>query len=153
MATGAQDWIVRTDALLQTLAELIVRQKNGTPGFGDGYSTIIDRVKTKIFSLSGKGVLYGGLVWIDNDIGEYLGEMTLVLDGVDMGTYTLESLAARAVFSPGLAAFYLNQYDLVSGNFTVGFSQWMTFETGIEIWYTPDTGLAVVQHRIHYAVI
>lgn len=153
MAKGAQDWIARTDVLTQTLAEMIVRLKNGTPGFADATSAILNQVNTKIFSLSGKGVLYGGYVYISNDAQEKLGRVQLVLDGVDMGTFTFENLFNRLAFHPGIASFYLNQYDLESGIFTVGFTPFLTFETGVEIWYKPDGGVVSVHHRIHYAVI
>jgi len=148
MAHGGQDWIARTDILLQTLTELIVRQRYGklhvlsintlAPA---GWDTIID--------VSGKGIIYGGWIAFDND-GSYLRQ---TVDTGDAVTFSFTILNDYSLSPSALPFFYLLRYDAANSRYVVGLSGGVTFDSSYKLeWYI---GLAYTTARgkIFYALV
>ena len=155
MAYGAQDWVARTDILLQTLQELIIRPKYGTRGLLEFQNYVTANAETSLGVISGKGVIYGGAIVI-------IGAATCKDDQVGCkfdteATKLCPSFITCAAFNlvgPHGATYQLECYDDVNFYYSLGVQFGMTFESSAEFIYKEAMGRTpLVAVKIKYAVL
>jgi len=155
MAKGAQDWVARTDILLQTLQELIIRPKYGTRGLLEFQNYVTASAETSLGVITGKGVIYGGAVIVS-------GAATCGLDAVgsadDGGLhYFTPNFAYCNLFSLTAQHGYtwqLECYDDVLFYYALSANAGITFETSFEFFYQEGSGRTpLVISKLMYAVL
>jgi len=140
MAKGAQDWVARTDVLLQTLSELIVRSKYGaaTP---TAFATVVTaNAQTNLVTVVGKGMVYGVVAYIQGTDIQHDDYLTYDLDGVVYNDVSLEYfMLFNDVLVPG-ALGWLGCYDEVNYRYALHVGTNISFETGSSIYYNETHG-------------
>lgn len=153
MAKGAQDWVARTDLLLQTLSELIVRYKYGAAQVLDSSLVTTTTGFKTLLNVSGKGIVYGGYVYAHKTGIDLSGDsLRITIDGTLVPGESFEILLLAGLDKP-TGFKYLLQYDTVNGRFTVGIRGDITFESSLKIEYYSNTTLTIINTQILYATI
>ena len=153
MAKGAQDWVARTDLLLQTLSELIVRYKYGACQTYQGSGPLWADTTYTLLSVSGKGIIYGGCLHTDGSSGSELDGIYLELDGVETYAQSIANLFAYAVFNTTQRPVYITKYDMVDYDFGVGIMPGITFETSFKLKYAVAGASISLFRELYYATI
>jgi hypothetical protein len=158
MASGAKDWVARTDIYLQTLAEIMVRGAadwvNKIDVYTQTLSEIISRNKygaIEIFnetytstspgsslrlSVSGKGIIYGGFIYSYNDAAAVNSGLWFNIDGEVTSSTILKygDLLTRNIIRPGMLEVYLTLYDTTNNIFCAGIVPGITFESSLYVY-------------------
>ena len=118
MAKGAQDWVARTDILLQTLAELIYRPRLGTICIAEVSGYVAANTENLVLGVSGAGMHFGTYFWADSTGVMDNDYLKLVVDGTAIALPTFGTFNERNFImgSPGYA--FGTIYDTV--NFKTG---------------------------------
>lgn len=133
MPHGSQDYFTSIDIRNQDLAQLINRNKFGTPQLSSGSPTVTAGETKTITSLSGRGVIYFGFIYI---VGSALSTellLSLTIDGVLVSQKSPYQLYLYGITENLSAPVYLRQYDTINGRFSLVFSSNITFETSVLI--------------------
>ena len=155
MAKGAQDWVARTDLLLQTLSELIVRYKYGAMQqyIANGVANYPASGWYSWVSVSGKGILYGGYLAFSK-AGYELFQLRITVDGVCATFPACIDLSLLGLEKVPKAVCSLLVYDTVNHNYSIKLPEEITFESSLIIeCYVPEIGLASWDSGIVYATI
>uniref|UniRef100_A0A6H1ZVD7 Uncharacterized protein n=1 Tax=viral metagenome TaxID=1070528 RepID=A0A6H1ZVD7_9ZZZZ len=153
MAKGAQDWIARTDILLQTLSELIIRNKYGAYQLSSSYYLFLSIQEKTLVDISGKGIIYGGVIRCAGVSGSKSDRVKLEIDGVDTVYSDFENYKDWNIVIPGARPLFITRYDLVIDYFAVSISPGITFETSVKLIYDCKTAGPYVYWDFHYATI
>ena len=155
MAKGAQDWVARTDVLLQTLSELIVRYKYGAMQqlIDSGIANYADTGWYSLLSVSGKGVLYGGYLAFSK-AGAETWIIRITIDGVLATFPSCSDLNLLGLEKVPKTVCSLLAYDTVNYYYNIKLPEEITFESSLVIeYYMPVIGLVSWYRGIMYATI
>lgn len=155
MSKGAQDWVARTDILLQTLQELIIRPKYGTRGVleYDGYIT--PSTINTLGTVTGKGICYGGAVICVGGASQKADTVGSQVDGgLQYFCPAMEDCNKYSLLAQHGATWQLECYDDVNFYYAGSLGFGITFETSFSILYKENAGnIAYVSAKIMYAVL
>jgi len=140
MAKGAQDWIQRTDILLQTLSEIIQRPRLGDPAIVDVSGAVAANSDNLVASITGAGIAFSLFFYatstgvIDNDYFKY------VVDGTTVSLPTFKTFYDNN-FTMGVPTQAFGScYDILNFAFAGGsFEQW-TWNTSFLLYYVETHG-------------
>lgn len=90
---------------------------------------------TSLITLSGRGMLYGGLVYLNHTSTQKGSEVIVKVDGRNMISMRFVDMNLLGVCSVGIYPTVLLDYDDVRFIYCVGLAGGVTFETSIEIVY------------------
>jgi hypothetical protein len=133
MSKGAQDWIARTDVLLQTLSELIVRAKYGAAQVAVINTVALASVDSTCVSIAGKGCIYAGN-FLCTDVATCLNDFYfLSVDGQDLIDWSFNDyylLGIDTIPGAGMAGTCVDDVNFRYCQIS-GFG--MTFETSLKV--------------------
>ena len=154
MASGLPDFYRSIDIAKQTLPELFNRPKFGGGILSSGQLAVTDGVLNSLVQINGKGMVYGGSIWLDYTASQANSEIWLGIDGVNIEGLSLIRLRDFGVVEPGSAVITLNKFDSVNFIYSVGISYGLTFETRLDLKYNENhSATPTVHFRIIYTLI
>jgi len=154
MAHGLPDYYRGVDIAYQALAELIVRPKYGsaTPAIASKNVTAND--ETSIVSVSGKGMLYGGLLYLTPVASQKNDKPYLYCDGSKLSNLSFLTMSDLYISVAYSQAFYNLKYDDANKIYSAAICPYLTFESSFEVAYEETHGnTPMVYVRALYAII
>lgn len=154
MATGLPDYYRGIDVTYQTLSELMNRPKYGAAQSISAGFVVTPSAETEITTVSGQGMIYGGMlgviatdqIWVDVPI--------LKIDGVEISIANFYTINDFRMYPEKSYPFYMLRFDDVLYRYAVGISSGMTFETGFDVLYEEGAGRTLsVSLRVIYALV
>ncbi len=154
MASGLPDFYRGVDVAYQALSQMIVRPKYGAAVKSAGNKVVASLGRTTLLAISGKGMLYGGLVYLNHTSTQKAAEVILVVDGDDMISMTFDNMNLLNVNIAGIYPTVLRRFDEVNFIYCVGLGYGITFETGLSVVYNElNVGTPTVFAEMMYALI
>lgn len=154
MASGLPDHYRGVDVAYQALAQMIVRPKYGGALLESGSEAVGANTSVLLALGLGKGMIYGGNVWLDAAASQANSEVQLTIDGVIITTLSFLRLNEYRIVNPRTSVVTLNRYDPVSHIYSVGISYGVTFETYVMLVYKETHGNTPTAHyRLVYSLI
>jgi len=154
MASGLPDYYRGIDLAYQALSELINRPKYGAAQISTGIVGVAAGGTETLFSISGKGVIYGGTVRIASNATQQYSTPRITLDATGLAATTLQNLKKYVVNVEHSMPIYLLAYDNTNWLYSVAYSHGITFETSVLGQYTNAGSLtATLTYFFIYAVI
>lgn len=148
MATGRPDYYSAVDITLQALSQLIVRPKFGGAIIESGSKEIVASVANNLAAVSGKGMVYGGAVWLDYTSTQANSVVSLIVDMQEINDLSFLRMNEYGINRARTAVVTLNKYDAVNFVYSAGISYGVTFESGITLTYTEEHGTTPTVHYI-----
>lgn len=131
-----------------------IRPRYGGSKLSEGQVFVWDGVLTGLVQINGRGMVYGGTVWLDSAETQANSEVWLGIDGVNIEGLSFERLKAYKIYDSRKAVISLNQFDQPNYVYSVGIAYGLTFETRLDLKYYENYGRRVTVHyRIVYALI
>ncbi|RLF77217.1 hypothetical protein DRN39_04585 [Thermococci archaeon] len=140
MARGAPDWTGRINIALQELAEVTIRNKYGGGESACYAGTVKANDITELFSIAGKGVIYGGFITVQSTGTQRDDEQWLWIDGSQMSPHTFYEMNRFNLTGPTGPIPYLVCYDDENFLYAVQFFFGYTFETSCVVKYSEKHG-------------
>ncbi len=154
MTAGLPDFFRSVDVAKQSLVELTNRPKYGGGILSAGQLFVTDGVLNHLVQINGKGMVYGGSVWLDYTSSQSNSEVYLGIDGVLIPGLSFVRLKDYSVVKPGSAVITLNKFDSDNYIYSAGVSYGLTFETRLDLWYYErHDATPTVHYRIIYTLI
>lgn len=139
--------------ITQDLAEIINRPKYGGARLLYGQEACPLNQWTTLFSLSGKGMVYGGLI-IDIYAGANLNDsVRYSLDAQTIFSDSFGSLNLYSVTNPLGHPVFLNKYSTADDQYCCSFSYGITFDTSVLVEFFSQVQAKDVGYRFIYALI
>lgn len=131
-----------------------IRPGYGAPMSSDGSKVVAALGYTPLLEVTGKGMLYGGLVFLNHDSTQASGEVLLVVDGRYMITQSFYNLNLLGVNAPGYFPIILIKYDETNFIYAVGLGYGVTFDESLAVVYNElNTTTPTVFALLMYAVV
>jgi len=154
MASGLPDFVLGIDVALQALAELTVRLKYGSALLESGTQAVGANADTVLATVVGKGMIYGGAVWLDDTLSQANGQVRLWTDDVMLSGLSYLRLIDYGIDNPRSWPVTLNVYNNVDCIYSAGISYGITFESKLKISYDENNGRTpTVHYRLVYCLI
>jgi len=135
MVSGHEDYYRGIDIAYQELSEQIVRPKYGGAILGPALAEVGALETTSLLEISGKGMIYGGVLWIDYTSTQQDSIVYLWVDGAKLLGFSFENMMRFNIIKPRSYPFTINVYNNIDFVYACGFSYGVTFETSLEITY------------------
>ncbi len=154
MGKGFVDWDVPVNISAQELAEVTNRPKYGASQAASGTAIITTTALTTLFTISGKGMIYGGRLVSTGNVSHSLHTLKLYVDGELVLVNAFSELLSYNTAIPFSTPFYLMNYNDVDFVYAAGFNYGYTFESSIVLQYgRTETGTFPVYYILYYALI
>lgn len=123
----------------------ITRPKFGGAIQQSGHQWCTKNAVTLLTSISGKGMIYGGTVWLDHDASQADAEIMMKLDGGFIFSLSFLRMLQYGMTKPGSSIITLDVYDAINHIYSAGLSYGITFEKSFDLGYneTQDEDLTV----------
>jgi hypothetical protein len=135
MSHGLPDYYRGVDIAYQALGQIINRPKYGGAQYISANVQVSPGTYTTLISLSGKGMVYGGLVKLSYSLSLANNTVRLKADGNVISLLSFALMNNYSVNKPRSFPLTLNTFDDVKFNYSAGISYGITFETSFEIAY------------------
>lgn len=143
-----------TDISKQGLDFLTVRPAYGGARRKEGDLPIPTDRETEIAEIEGRGIIYGGSIWIHAGDDRKNTSIVIYADGAYLQSGTYGAMFERGLYPGTLNLLVVNEYDPVNFRYSVFFPIPFTFETGISIRLFHEYGVDQnANWDIHYALI
>jgi len=154
MSSGLPDFYRGIDVAFQSLGQIINRPKYGGAVQSAGSVVVTASVQTQIISVLGKGMVYGGILFLDYTSTQRDSFPVLLVDGVNINPVTFTNLNKYGVNIPRAYSIAMAVYNDVDFIYSVQFSYGITFESSVSIEYQEEHGTTpVVASQLTYALI
>lgn len=156
MAYGAPDWWSRShiDIIAQTLAEITQRPKYGGALLSSWDGSVNNNAKTELISVTGKGMIYAGNLWLNPLQTQANSYVELEVDGTSIAYTQFVAMNTYSWTTPQGHPFFLTKFDDTTFYYSVLFMYGITFESGFRILYDEKHGRnPTVGAKMRYAVI
>jgi len=154
MASGLPDYYRGVDVAYQALSQMIVRPKYGGAQSVDGYLAVTASDQSILFTISGKGMIYGGYVKVEFTSSQKDSGFLIYTDGAKFGTAGFEALNMFGITLEHSYPLYLRKYDDVNFVYCMALSHGVTFETSLRLDYLEQHGATpTVWYHVIYALI
>lgn len=154
MASGMLDYYRGVDVAYQALSQMIVRPKYGGALLAWGSKYCTANVQNTLVGIAGKGMIYGGAVWLDYTLPQANSQVWLGIDGYTITNLSFERLLLYGINQPRSWPVSLLHADHVNRIYAVGISYGITFETQVVLAYYEQNGFTpTVHYRLVYALI
>lgn len=132
----------------------VIRPKYGGAILSASSVWVWDGVLTNLVQINGKGMVYGGAVWLEPGFEESNSQVWLGIDGRLVEGLSFERLKKYGVANPRSAVMTINVFDSIKYIYSVGISYGLTFETRLDLWYNEEHGnRCTVHYRLIYTLI
>lgn len=154
MAKGLPDYNRGVDIKYQELNQVTTRPKYGGGIMKPGIVEVTASDYTLLRLVNGKGMLYGGALWLDYKFTQANSQVWLKTDNYVLNDLSFIRLSEYGIDNPRSAPVTLNVFDSENHIYSVGFSYGITFETSLELGYFEKYGKTpTVHYRLMYALI
>ena len=154
MASGLPDYYRGVDIAYQALAQVTNRPKYGGAQSADGYLAVAASQENTLFTISGKGMTYGGYVKVEYASSQKDSGFLIYLDGGLFGTAGFEALNKFGLTLENSHPLYLRKYDDVNFIYCMALSRGITFESSFSLAYLEQHGTTpTVWYHVIYALI
>lgn len=154
MASGRPDYFRGVDITYQTLAQVTNRPKYGGALQTKGNLAVDASVATRLAAINGKGVLYGGSVWLDYTSSQANSYIGMKLDGTILTSLSFVRMDDYNINEPRNSIITVNLYDSTNYIYCAGLSYGITFESYLDLYYFEEYGDApTVHYNLVYALI
>lgn len=100
-----------------------------------------EAISTKeILTVSGKGVIYGGVCYLDPTATQKESYFRLLIDVQETTIWTFEDMMKFGIWQENSNSLYLLRYDEVNFIYVVGISRGLTFEESVTLQFTEAEG-------------
>lgn len=131
-----------------------VRQNFGAAKYEVDLKVAVANDEISLFTVNGKGVIYGGLVHVDYASTQKTALLLLYVDGDLIGFMSFAELVKLNAVASNQYPFYIIQYDDVNFIYCVAFSDGTTFDSSVEMRYRErDGGTPNVIFEMNYALL
>ncbi len=128
------------DIAAQNLSEIINRPKYGGAQRAASTADAWANDTRSYITVSGKGMLYGGSLFLEHTASQKTGKPILMVDGVSLAQWSFEDSLSLGMVKPWIKAMFLTKYDDVNFVYCVAFMYGITFETSLQILYEESEG-------------
>jgi len=154
MARGLPDYYRGMDAAFEASPQMIVRPKYGGAIQQSGNQWCTANAVTLLTSISGRGMIYGGTVWLDHTASQQNAEIMMKLDGGFIFSLSFLRMLQYGILVPGASIITLNIYDSVNFVYSAGLSYGITFEKSLDLGYNETQGEDLTVHfNLVYALL
>lgn len=154
MTFGLPDFYRSVDVAKQSLVQITSRPKFGGAILTSGFSIVTDGVLNSLVQINGKGMVYGGSIWLDYTASQSNSEVWLGIDGVNIQGLSFVRLKDYRVAEPGSAVITLNVFDGDNFIYSAGISYGLTFETRLDLkYYERHDDQPTVHYRLIYTLL
>ena len=154
MARGLPDYYRGVDIAYQALAQMIVRPKYGAASEVITVLVVTANTENEMVSVSGKGMVYGGSLYLASSSSQRLSLTILEVDGSVINTTSFTTSAFYSLTRENSSPIYLMAYNEVDFRYSVGISAGITFETGFRVLFTEEHGnTPIVICKVVYALV
>ncbi len=136
MASGLPDYYRGVDVAYQALAQMIVRPKYGGAISSIGELTVTASSANTVVAVAGKGMIYGGFVYLDYTSTQKNSKVWLEVDGQQLNDERFLDLQLYSLLDPRVCVLSLLKYDDVDFVYAAGFSYGVTFESTLKLIYS-----------------
>jgi len=154
MASGLPDYYRGVDIAYQALAQVTNRPKYGGALELYGSVVVTANFTTGLAEVSGKGMIYGGLVYLDPTATQASGIPGVIVDGNVIAGITFTRMNKYNVSKSWAYPLYLLSYDDVNFVYSCAASYGITFESSFKLVYNEAEGATPrVYYDFVYALI
>jgi len=154
MASGLPDYYRGVDIAYQALSQMIVRPKYGAALLAAGAETVDAGGVTTLVSIEGKGMIYGGILFLGYTSTQRFSAPRFYIDGHGLSGLTFWELLGLGVTKPNVYPVTLLGYDEAGYVYSVGFAHGITFEESALVSYYEFHGTTpVVYCELVYALV
>lgn len=154
MSSGLPDYYRGVDIAYQALAQMIVRPKYGGAESAWGSQIVGANATNALVTISGKGMLYGGVAYISYALTQAKGLFELKIDGSFVTDKSLVTMNAFGIVKPQSYPVYLLKFDDTNFVYSVAVSYGVTFESEVILSYVEDDGgTPTIYYDLTYALI
>lgn len=131
-----------------------MRLKHGAPMESAGSKAVASLGYTTLLTVSGKGIIYGGLVFLNHTSSQKSSEVILELDGDRMISMSFTDMNLLGIDVFGIYPQMLRKFDDVNFIYSVGLCYGVTFETSLKVIYNELHGSdPTVFSQLMYAIV
>lgn len=117
-----------------------IRPEQGAAKSVFGKKTVVLFDLTTLLKVDGKGIVYGGVVWLEYTASQKTSIVYALIDGSYVQSYSFLRLQRYGIFEPRSVVITLNAYDDVNFIYSVGVSYGITFNKSFELVYSEQAG-------------
>lgn len=140
MAKGLPDYYRGIDLTYQALSELINRPKYGGAQRAVSAANATANDTRSYVTVSGKGMLYAGCVYLQHTASQKTGKPYLVVDGFSLATWSFDDMLSLGMVTTWIKPVFLTKFDDVNFIYCAALMYGITFETSLEILYEESEG-------------
>ena len=116
--------------------------------------TVLPNVTTELCSATGKGIIYGGFIYVLKYSSAYLDEPRIEIDNLMFDAICFYLLDNYNICHPTAYPFIMLKYDENNYDYAVGISKGITFEKKLRILYSEHHGdTPEVKGFLNYALL
>lgn len=131
-----------------------MRPQYGGTIYKEGSEAVLPDAATGLALASGKGMLYGGVVWLDAAETQADSEIRLIIDDEYISNLSFIRMLDYGMTKPGSWLLYLNKFDAINNIYSVGMGFGVTFEDWMLLTYRENYGRTPTVHwRFCYAML
>lgn len=154
MASGLPDYYRGMDVAYQALAEMTVRPKYGQVYLKSGSEPATPSGDTLLAFFSGKGMVYGGVIWLDYTSSQANSYIKLLLDAEHLNDLSFLRLNEYNITNPRSSVVTINKYDSVNHVYCVGISYGVTFDSYLMLlYYNAYANAPTIHYRLVYTLL
>ena len=155
MGSGAPDWQNPITVSLQTLSEIISRDKFGSFQRSSGVSVVSSPGTTTLVDISGTGRLFLSSVQTQgSDTDNKYDLPKLIIDGQTTVEYSYNTMNSWQLVDQGDSVFRLTEYSESVYRFGAVFDAPITFESSLKLTYDLSFALlTTISYWVYYALI
>jgi len=148
------DGIMKANLSVQDLIPLTVRSIYGA-GERETYdAAVLSLDTTELINIAGKGVVYGGSIYLDAGAAQGNDIVELWIDGVQVTFMSFNLLMDHEIYSSVAGFLYLTIWDGTLFKYCVCLCTGITFESSFIIKYTETHGnTPTVKSELYYATV
>lgn len=117
-----------------------VRQTYGAAKFEGATKTVTANIETKIIEVTGKGIIYGGGLWLGHTASQKNSVAAILVDGVTIGTSSFDDLNKYNQVGKHDMPTVLRMFDEVNYVYCVSLANGITFELLFQVVYDENHG-------------
>jgi len=154
MTHGLPDFYRGVDIAYQALAEMITRPKYGAAQRAAGNVVVAASAETTLVTVSAKGMVYGGLFWLDHTATHATSYPRFYIDGQLVASYSFGGMIEFGINKPLCSPLVLLHYDNAAFKYCAGLTYGYTFETSVTLKYLEvPGGQPTVSYELFYATV
>ncbi len=131
-----------------------IRQSFGGAKTVTSFKAVTANDETILTVITGKGIIYGGYIWVDHTVSQKDSKLIIVVDGEKISMETFANLNAHHIDRDHAYTVYMRKYDEENYIYVAAVSSGITFEENFAIDYYEAHGETPVLHwRVFYTLL